>query len=310
MDELPNRRTVIIVVGLLIGGVLLASSVLMGGHVSTVLSTVGAAIPDHQGGDGSTAGGDQTEGSGGSDGGGSANGATGGAGSGTSGPVADAAAAPVQALLIVRTGELRLEVADLTAALRDGEAAVLRAGGYVSGSSRTASAVDASATVTYRIPSAAWDPTLRALHGLAGKIDSEQVTTEEVTGQVVDLGARIANLRATEAALQAIMAKATKISDVLDVQDKLTTTRGEIEKAVADRQQLQDRAAYGSLDVTFHLPAVVRPAATPVPVKGWDPADDVARATGKLVRIGRRRPRSGSGWRSSGCRSSSAERSS
>ncbi len=272
MDDLPNRRTLFIIVGLLIGGAFLASSVFMGGQVSTVLSTVGAAIPDHQGGGTS----DTTDGTDG-------NGAT---GEGASGPVADAAAAPVQALLIVRTGELRLEVADLAAAVRDGDAAVLRAGGYVSGSSQTASAADASAEVTYRIPSAAWDATLRSLHTLARKIDREQITTEEVTGQVVDLGARIANLRATEAALQAIMAKATKISDVLDVQDKLTTTRGEIEKAVADRQQLEDRAAYGSLDVTFHLPAVVRPAATPAPVKGWDPADDVARASGKLVRIG------------------------
>jgi hypothetical protein len=111
----------------------------------------------------------------------------------------------------------------------------------------------------------------------------QQVTTEEVTGQVVDLGAHIANLRATEAALQAIMARATRISDVLDVQKQLTETRGEIERLVADKTQLEGRAAYGSLTVTFNLPA---PAAVTTAAKGWDPATDVDRATGKLIAIG------------------------
>ena len=43
-----------------------------------------------------------------------------------------------------------------------------------------------------------------------------------MTSQVVDLQARIANLRASETALQGIAAKATKISDVLEVQAQLT----------------------------------------------------------------------------------------
>jgi len=158
-------------------------------------------------------------------------------------------------------------------------------GGYVSASNETGAGAKASATVVYRIPAAAWDATLAGLRGLATTVRHQQVSTEEVTGQVVDLGARIANLRATEAALQAIMARATKIADVLAVQEQLTTTRGEIERLVADKATLEGRAAYGSLKVTFALPA---PAAVDTAQKGWDPATDVDRATGKLIRIGQR----------------------
>ena len=60
---------------------------------------------------------------------------------------------------------------------------------------------------------------------MAGETRHLQVQTQAVTGQVVDLGARITNLRATEAALQAIMIQATKIPDVLEVQGKLTEVR-------------------------------------------------------------------------------------
>jgi hypothetical protein len=288
MDDRPDRRGPLVVAGLTAGAALLVGLLFMGGSTARILSTVGSSVNTPTGartggsaGDGSRSAGD---GSGGPESGadevpGSRSDADAG------GQVADAAgAAPT--LLIVRTGTLTVQVADLDAAVRDGDAAVIRAGGYVSGSSRAADGGSQSAVVTYRIPSAAWVATLGALHGLASKVVSEEIKTDEVSAQVVDLTARIANLRATEAALQAIMARAARISDVLDVQEQLTATRGDIERLVADRAHLEDRAAYGSLAVTYRLPVLPTPTATPLPAKGWDPGDDVARASGKLVRIG------------------------
>jgi uncharacterized protein DUF4349 len=198
------------------------------------------------------------------------------------------AAVSVPALLIVRTGTLELEVADLASSIATADAAVTRAGGYVSASTRAATSNDSTAQATYRIPSATWDTTLAALRGVARSVKAEEIKTEEVTGQVVDLTARISNLRATEVALQTIMAKATKISDVLAVQEQLTTARGEIERLVAEKDVLADRASYGSISVTFRLPVPPKPEVTPKPTKGWDPGTDVTNATDKLVRIGQR----------------------
>jgi hypothetical protein len=269
MDEHPNRIA-FVVVAVLIAGTVLVGLTLSGGQVSRILSTVGGPVnnQDTTGGGGvnepaatirPTAGSDQVA----------------------------AAGAAVPTLLIVRTGQITLVVRDLDAALRDGDAAVVRAGGYVSGSDRNGTGDDGTATVTYRIPSAAWDTTVATLHGLATSVSGEKIQTEEVSDQVVDLTARLANLRSTEAALQAIMARATKISDVLDVQKQLTTTRGDIEKLVAQKEHLLDRASFGSLTVTFHLPAKApSPTPTPKPAKGWDPGDDVARASERLVGIG------------------------
>ena len=275
MDEGPSTRS-LVAAGLITAGILVVLLLLGGGSVQKILSTVGNSVSGPYANGTDTSGGTDTVGpaptarptSGGSD------------------QVADAAAT-VPTLLIVRIGEVRLEVTDLEAAVNEAEAVVTRAGGYVSGSNRSASGDEATATVTYRIPSAAWDATLRSIHALARNVDSEKVGTEEVTDQVVDLTARLANLRATEAALQAIMAKATKIGDVLDVQKQLTATRGDIEKLVAEKEHLLDRASFGSLTATFHLPAAApTPKPTATPAKGWDPGDDVARASARLVGIG------------------------
>jgi hypothetical protein len=272
MDAISERRGTLIAVGIVVLVSILVGLTFMGGQTSKILSTVGAAIDNPAGGIGAAPGPGSDPGS--------------GSGSGAGGSEVADAGATVPTLLIVRTDELVLQVPDLDAALRDGEAAVLRSGGYVSASSRSAEDGRESAQVTYRIPSAAWDTTLAALRRLASSIVSEQLKTDEVTGQVVDLTARIANLRAAEAALQDIMARAAKISDVLDVQKQLTATRGEIEKAVADKAHLVDQASYGSLAVTYRLPAVPAPTRTPVPAKAWDPGNDVAQASGRLVAIG------------------------
>ena len=185
-------------------------------------------------------------------------------------------------LLIVKTGTLDLQVKAIDASLADANSRITALGGYVSGSQRSGDGASAVATVTYRIPAARWDDALVALRSQALKILGEQTKTDEVTGQVRDLGARITNLQATERALQAIMDKAVKISDVLEVQSQLTTVRGQIEQLASEKQHLQDQAAYGTLGVTFGTETVAVEQAR----KGFDPAAEADRATASLVEVG------------------------
>jgi hypothetical protein len=185
--------------------------------------------------------------------------------------------------LIVRTGQLTLQVAVLDDALAAATRAVTAAGGYVASSQRQGDGDSAGATVTFRVPADRWDATLAALRAVGTKVLSEQTGSEEVTSQVVDLAARLVNLRATESALQAIMAKATKIPDILEVQAQLTGVRQEIEQLTAQKQTLEKQAALATLTVGFSLPPVV--AVTQVQ-QGWNPGGEVDRAAATLVGLG------------------------
>ncbi len=185
-------------------------------------------------------------------------------------------------LLVVKTGTLALQVKGLDAALASATAKISSLGGYVSGSQRSGDGQSAVASVTYRIPAARWDEAVAGLRGLADKVLSEQTQSDEVTGQVVDLGARITNLQTTERALQAIMDRAVKISDVLEVQGQLTQVRGEIEQLATQKKHLEEQAAYGTLGVTYGLQTVAVEQAK----KGFDPASEADRATASLVEIG------------------------
>ncbi|MES2210209.1 MAG: DUF4349 domain-containing protein [Chloroflexota bacterium] len=185
-------------------------------------------------------------------------------------------------LLIIKTGTMDLQVKDVGVASGAAASAIGALGGYISGSQQFGDGDGVTAAVTYRIPSDRWDEALAAMRSLAIKIVKESTQTEDVTGQVVDLSARITNLKATERALQAIMTQATKISDVLAVQAELTKVRGDIEQATGEKQHLQEQASYSTLTVTFGLQPT---AAVVISQQKFDPKDQVDRATASLVDI-------------------------
>lgn len=185
-------------------------------------------------------------------------------------------------LLIIKSGWLELQVEAVDAAVSTAAARIAALDGYVSGSEQIGDGENVTATVTYRVPADRWEEALTALRSLAIKVVAERTGTEDVTGQVVDLRARIANLKATETALQDIMTRATKISDVLEVQAELTKVRGEIEAATAQRQHLEEQAAFSTLTAHFSLkpePAVLASQ------KKFDPGSEVDRATASLVEV-------------------------
>ena len=282
-SEIQGRSWFALAAGVLAVVVLvsLAVTVLLGNQVSGILSTVGASVGGPYG-PGTVvqddSGDDESDGDDGS-----ADGSEDGSDDFDQAvPGGVVAAAPRDDLLIIKNGNLTLKVDDIKAAVAAATAQVAGVGGYTSGSDRSGTGRDATATVIFRIPSARWDDALAAMYGLGIEVLLEHSTTEDVTSRVVDLEARITNLRVTEQALQAIMDQATVIKDVLTVQAELTVTRGRIEQLTAEQLQLEERAAYSTLAVTF----VLEPA--PVLVEqqaGFDPASEVDAASASLVGI-------------------------
>ncbi|HEU6440594.1 MAG TPA: DUF4349 domain-containing protein [Terriglobales bacterium] len=198
-------------------------------------------------------------------------------------PVQLAQLTTIEAAQIVKTGALSLEVVDIDQSTTLAKAAVAGLGGSVSQSNRSGSGDYTTASITFRVPSARWDDTLTALHKLGSKVLSEETNSTDVTSQVIDLDARLDNLKRTEAALQAIMDKAVLMADVLAVQNQLTETQGQIEQLTAQRDHLTNQAAMSTLTVTFQLPSKT---VTTQAAQDWTLSGQIDQAGAALVRIG------------------------
>jgi hypothetical protein len=191
-------------------------------------------------------------------------------------------AAPRDDLMVVYTGSLELVVDDLQTALAKAKTAVLATGGYI-GASQESNTEDRSvAVITYRIPADRWEDGLASLRGLATKVVGEQTQATEVGGQMVDLQARIRNLRASEEVLVEIAKGTGKVTDLLEVEARIGDVRGQIEVLEAQRARLADQVAYGTLVATFGT-EIIQVQET---AKGWDPKDDVDGALATLIGAG------------------------
>lgn len=180
--------------------------------------------------------------------------------------------------MIIRTGSLQLEVADVRAAINSGRSAIQGMGGYIGSSQQYSDGENLVATISYRVPADRWEDALDALRKLGNDV-GEQTDSADVTGQIVDLDARIRNLRASETALVKHLAGAARVADVLEIESRLSDVRGQIEQLSAQKANLDDQVAYATLTVTFGVEVQAVKAAS----DRWDPRTEVDQAGASLV---------------------------
>ncbi|ALF55169.1 hypothetical protein ACX27_23820 [Nostoc piscinale CENA21] len=111
-----------------------------------------------------------------------------------------------------------------------------------------------TASIQLRVPQNLLESTLEELAKL-GTIESRNITAEDVGDRLVDIQARLTNLRKTEANLQKIMDRAGSVRDVLSVAQELSRVRESIEQIDAQLKSLQNQVAYST--ITLNLEAAV-----------------------------------------------------
>ncbi|HTX76795.1 MAG TPA: DUF4349 domain-containing protein [Terracidiphilus sp.] len=154
------------------------------------------------------------------------------------------------ALMIARTVALTIRVKDIAAsrAALDGILA-LHHGYAASLTLNTPEDGPRSFQSSLRIPAPDLQVGLNALRRL-GRVETETQSGEEVTQQHADLVARLTNARETEQRLRQLLAERTgKMQDVLDVEEKISETRGEIESMEAAQDLLEHRVAFATVDL-------------------------------------------------------------
>lgn len=139
---------------------------------------------------------------------------------------------------IVRTGALELTVKSPADAAEQIRLMAERMGGYLEAAQIGGTKEAPTADITIRVPAAHFEDAKAQIRKLAAHVESEKTDAQDVTRQYVDREARLRNLRAEEAQYLTIMKSAYKVDDLLEVTQKLSEVRGEIEQQQAEFQTL------------------------------------------------------------------------
>lgn len=176
---------------------------------------------------------------------------------------------------IVQTASLELRVEEVGPSFEEVSRIATAAGGFVASSTFSRTDDQEVASVTIRVPASQYQDVLRQLRGLAVEVENESSQATDVSEEYTDLSARLRNLEATEAQYLLLLGEAKEIGDILQIQDRINSTRGQIEQ-VQGRLNLLDSMT-DMATITAHL----RPEAAPVvdaEPGGPNPAESAADA--------------------------------
>ena len=135
------------------------------------------------------------------------------------------------------------------------------------------------ATITIRVPAEKLDEALARIKTETQQpLINENIASQDVTSDYINLEARLTNLEAAEKQLQSIMEKATKTEDVLSVFNQLTQVREQIETTKGQIQYYDQSAALSAITADL----VANAAAQPVSIGGWQLSDTVKQALRSL----------------------------
>ena len=183
---------------------------------------------------------------------------------------------------IVRYGNLSLEVNDVDDALGRVTTIIESAGGYISSSSRSGEGEYLYLSVTLRVPAAEFSAVMASLRS-EGQVLNEDIYSYEVTMQVLDLEARLENLRASESAFLKLLDRAQTVADVVAVQSELSRIQGDIESFEAQLSGVKDQVEMASVMLSLSLP--VSPINT---ASGdFDLGYEISSALANLINVGR-----------------------
>lgn len=180
---------------------------------------------------------------------------------------------------IIRTGTMSIEVDDVEATLDEIRDLAADLDGYVAGAR-----VDGrgeSGQLTLRVPAERFDAAVSALRGI-GELLSLESSEDDVTTELIDLEARLENLRAAEASYRELLDRAVNVEEVLMVQSRLDEIRGQIESLDGQRAYLQRQADMATLSVMLTAPV------EPITAAGedFDPGQIVGQAAAALLSLG------------------------
>jgi len=140
--------------------------------------------------------------------------------------------------------------------------------GYMVNSSLSSPNDVASANLTIRVPSRKLKQTLDYLRNLSVKVVSENLYGEDVTDQYTDINARLETLLKTKAKFEEILAKATQIQDILNVQRELITLQDQIDSLQGQQLYLEKSAELTRITIYLSVDELALPYA---PSESWRP---------------------------------------
>lgn len=164
---------------------------------------------------------------------------------------------------IIKTASLRLEVKDFNSYSDKVRKTVKQFGGYIAQEEQNLSEEKTETIMSVKVPVAQFEDLMNGLPNTDSKILERKITSEDVTGQVIDTKSRLEAKKQMRLKYLDFLKQSKNMEEVLQVQGEINIIQEEIEAAAGRISYLSNQSAYSTINLTFYQP-----------LAGYTPADE------------------------------------
>lgn len=153
---------------------------------------------------------------------------------------------------IIKTASVRFQVEDFKKSAEKLKRIAKDFGGINTSYNENNNGYNIEASFIVRITNSKFDTLLNALQTESIYLNYKNINAEDVTEEFIDIESRLKNKKAVEQKYLEILKKASRIDDILAVENQIRIIREEIEAKEGRLKYLKDRVAYSTINLTFY----------------------------------------------------------
>lgn len=153
---------------------------------------------------------------------------------------------------IIKNGNLRFETDNLETTYQQIKIAVKKGKAFIQSDSEGKDYGTIYRRITVRIPSQNFDSFIKDISTGVTYFDNKEINSEDVTEQYIDIDARLKAKKKLENRYIELLAKATKMSEMLAIEAQLSTIREEIEAKEGQLRYMQNRISLSTITIEFY----------------------------------------------------------
>lgn len=152
---------------------------------------------------------------------------------------------------IIKKGELTLQVKDAAVYSGTLHDAIKQYGGYIASETQSQTDSRLETTVSIKVPVDKFDDMMNQLPGGAEKVEIKKISTDDVTGEMVDIRSRLQAKEQTRLKYLEFLKQSKNMEEVLKVQAEINDIQEAIESASGRMDYLRHQSAYSTVDVVY-----------------------------------------------------------
>ncbi len=186
-------------------------------------------------------------------------------------PLTDSAASPANRTSvntdwdkkIIKTATLKLEVKDFKSYNDVVHKTVKQFGGYIAQEEQNLSPEKTETVVSIKVPVEEFESMMNQLPGGDVNVMERKITTEDVTGEVVDTKSRLEAKKEVRLKYLDFLKQSKNMEEVMQVQSEINGIQEAIESAAGRVAYLSHQSAFSTINLTFYQP-----------MSGYKPSDE------------------------------------